>query len=123
MSTGTIDQVQKQQSARRDENRSKKSESAYHSHDGGPGQRMSNFSRSLKELVGARGFEPRTSCAQGRRLKLAKHPIVNAVEHFAQFTVVGSVVSDLLFSIACTMLAIRKASSLPVAIFFCSSAG
>jgi hypothetical protein len=78
---------------------------------------------SLKRLVGARGFEPRTSCAQGRRLKLANHRILNAADHFAQFTVVRFVVSDLLFSIACTMPAMRKASSLPVAIFFCSSAG
>jgi hypothetical protein len=65
-------------------------------------------------VVGAWRFELQTSCAQGRRLKPARTRILNAADHFAQFTVVGSVVSDLLFSIACTMLAMRKASSLPV---------
>jgi hypothetical protein len=32
---------------------------------------MNALHNSLKELVGARGFEPRTSCAQGK-LKKAK---------------------------------------------------
>jgi hypothetical protein len=77
----------------------------------------------LKDMVGAPGFEPGASCAQGRRLELAKYRILNVANHFAQFTVVGIVVSDRLFSIACTIPAMRKASSFPVATFFCSSAG
>jgi hypothetical protein len=78
---------------------------------------------SLRRLVGAWRFELQTSCAQGRRLKPYNHRSLRTEISFVQFTVVASVVSDLLFSIACTMPAIRKASSLPVAIFFCSSAG
>ena len=76
-----------------------------------------------KDLAGAWRFEPQTSCAQGRRFDLAKHRILNAANHFAQCTVVRIVVSDRLFAIACTIPAMRKVSSFPVAIFFCSSAG
>jgi hypothetical protein len=42
--------------------------------------RTAGISHALRGMVGGRGFEPRTSCAEGRRLELAKHRILNAAK-------------------------------------------
>ena len=43
---------------------------------------MYTTANSLKELVGARGFEPRTSCAQGRRATRLRYAPTSTTNRF-----------------------------------------